>query len=423
MLLCGTRDLRPGMTVGIPVMQIGPEAGEFIPSGTILDEAAIAAIKQACIGSAWVSHPATNDLDEAPLWDLDQTLHDLAHRLHYDFASPFNARMSATQALEVRTEVISLVCEIVSRRRFIRPVGLRLDPEYRIFEHSLNVAVLSLFIGIELEAYIVRERPRLSAAEARDLVSLAFGAVFHDLGKAALSPAVQAHHSVYEAIRGERRPDQYEEHTTCGYEVLRDTGIAASARQIVLNHHQHFNGSGWPNMAPLTNGRQRGPQSAHGIHIFSRIIAVADALDALMMDEQGRPRPVVAAMRDLADERIEAWFDPVVREVALRRLPVFPIGALVRISDGRYGAVVRRNSLQPCRPAVRILDLDCRHWDIHPVADRCETVDLAYRQDLHIVRCAGEQVEHYLFDLPAASPKQRAVDADSRLGVHLPQSA
>jgi len=423
MLLCGLRDLRPGMTVGVPVMRIGPESGEFLPVGAVLDAGAIAEMKQAGIGSAWINHPATADLDEAPLWGLDQTLHDLTDRLHNEFCAPFNPRMSATQALEIRTEVISLVCEIVSQRRFIRPVGRRLDPEYRIFEHALNVAVLSLFIGIEVEAYIVRERPRLSATEARDMVSLAFGAVFHDVGKAGLPAAVQAHHGVYEVIRGKDRPSKYEEHTNLGYDVLRETGIAASARQVVLNHHQRFDGGGWPNMAPLTNGRHRGPQAGHEIHIFSRIVAVADALDALMMDESGRPRPVVAAMRDLADERLEPWFDPVVREVALRRLPVFPIGSLVRTSDGRFGAVVRRNSLQPCRPALRMLDMDCRHWDIHPVADQCETVDLAYRPDLHIVRCAGEQVEHYLFDLPAASPRQRADDADSRIGVHFPQSA
>lgn len=423
MLLCGLRDLRPGMIVGIPVMRIGAEAGEFLPAGTILEEGHLGEMKDAGIASAWISHPATADLDEAPLWGLDQTLADLAHRLHGDFAEPFNPRMTATQALDIRTEIISLVCEIVSQRRFVRPVGRRLEPRYRVFEHSLNVAVLSLFIGMELEAYIVRERPRLTASEARDMVSLAFGAAFHDLGKAGLPPCVQAHHSVYEVIRGAIQPAQYEEHTALGYDVLRDTGIAASARQVVMNHHQRFDGSGWPNMAPLTNGRHRGPQAGHDIHIFSRIVSVADALDALMMDEQGRPRPVVAAMRDLADERLEPWFDPVVREIALRRLPVFPIGSLVRTSDGRYGAVVRRNSLQPCRPAIRMLDMDCRHWDIHPMADRCETVDLAYRQDLHVVRCAGEHVEHYLFELPSASPKQRGGEADSRIGVHIPQTA
>lgn len=423
MLLCGLRDLRPGMTVGIPVMRLGPEAGEFLPAGTILEEGHLADMKAAGISTAWISHPATIDLDEAPLWSLDGTIHDLVRRLHRDFAEPFNPRMTATQALDIRTEIISLVCEIVGQRRFVRPVGLRLDPRFRVFEHSLNVAVLSLFIGMELEAYIVRERPRLTASEARDMVSLAFGAVVHDIGKAGLPPCVQVHHAVYEVMWNAVRPAQYEEHTALGYEVLRDTGIAASARQVVMNHHQRFDGSGWPNMAPLTNGRHRGPQAGHDIHVFSRIVAVADALDALMMDENGRPRPIVAAMRDLGDERLESWFDPVVREVALRRLPAFPIGSLVRTSDGRYGAVVRRNSLQPCRPAVRMLDMDCRHWDIHPVADRCETVDLAYRQDLHIVRCAGEQVEHYLFDLPAASPKQRGQDADSRIGVHVPQSA
>ncbi|MCC6907522.1 MAG: HD domain-containing protein [Phycisphaerales bacterium] len=412
MLLCGTRDLRPGMTVGVPVFRSGPFPGEFLAAGTVLDDGLIAEAQRTGVREAWVVHPATSDLDEAPLAGLNATVQQMARRLHEQFAASSAQRMTATEALEARSDIVSLVCDIMPQRRFIRPIARSMDPKYRVFEHSLNVATLSLFIGIELEAYIVRERPRLSPAEARDMVSLVFGAVFHDAGKLALSEQVQAHHSVYEIIRASIAPPDYQRHTSLGYDLLRDTGIAASARQVTLNHHQRFNGSGWPNMAPLTNGRHRGPQRGREIHIFNRIVAVADALDALMVDEAGNPRPAIAAMRDLSDERLEPWFDPIVREVALRRLPVFPIGSLVRTSDGRYGAVVRRNSLQPCRPTVRMLDMDCRHWDIHQTIDQCEVVDLAYRHDLHVVRCAGEHVEHYLFDLAQPKPHSGAIEAD-----------
>lgn len=423
MLLCGTRDLKAGMTVGVPVVRSGPYPGEFLAAGTVLDDGLIAEARQSGVREAWIIHPATSDLDEAPLTGLNGTLHNLARRLYKQFADPVVPQMTATQALDIRTEIVSLVCDIVAQRRFIRPVAPALDPQFSVFEHGVNVAVLSLFIGIELEAYIVRERPRLSPSEARDMVSLAFGAVFHDAGKVALPPEIQSHHSVYEVIRAKSAPTDYEKHTTLGYALLRETGIAASARQITLNHHQCYDGSGWPNMAPLTNGRHRGAQRGHEIHVFNRIVTVADALDALMKDEVGNPRPAIAAMRDLADERLEPRFDPVVREVALRRLPVFPIGSLVRTSDGRYGAVVRRNSVQPCRPTIRILDMDCRHWDIHPTIDKCETVDLAYRHDLHVVRCAGEHVEHYLFDLAHPKPRSGEHDTDTTPGLSLVKSA
>ena len=394
-------------------------------AGTVLDDGLIAELAQSGVREAWINHPVTADLDEAPLTGLTRTLHDLVARLHKQFADPCVRHMTTTQALEIRTEIVSLVCDTVAQRRFIRPVTPIMEPQFRLYEHSLNVATLSLFIGIELETYIVRERPRLSPIEARDLVSLAFGAVFHDAGKAGLSPETRAHHSVYEVLRGHATPHDFHQHTEMGYELLRETGIAASARQMTLNHHQRYNGTGWPSMAPLTNGRHRGPQRGHDIHVFNRILAVADALDALMVDESGNPRPAVAALRDLADERLEPLFDPVVREVALRRLPVFPIGSLVRLSDGRDGVVVRRNSLQPCRPTLRILDMDGLPWDQHAPADQCETVDLTYRQDLHVVRCAGEHVEHYLFTLPqhATRPTERDADSDAAPDRTLAESA
>lgn len=405
MLLCGTRDLRAGMTVGVPVRRTGPYPGEFIGAGTVLDDGLIAEMKNSGIDEAWVIHPATVDLDDAPLAALTARLHKVTRRLHQQFAEPLIAQMTAAQALEIRTDIVSLVCDIVAQRRFIRPMAPSMDPQFAVYEHGLNVAMLSIFIGVELEAYIVRERPRLSPSEARDMVSLAFGAVFHDAGKVSLSDEAQAHHGIYEALRGRTRPVDYEQHAPLGYEFLKDTGIAASARQMTLNHHQRFDGAGWPNMAPLANGRPRGPQRAHDIHVFSRIVTVADALDALMIDDEGNARPAVAAMRDLADPRVDGWFDPVVREVALRRLPVFPIGALLQTSDGRFGVVVRRNSLQPCRPAIRMIELDCRNWETHPAVDQCEVVDLAYRHDLHVVRCAGSEVESFLFELP--QPKTR----------------
>lgn len=411
------------MTIGVSVTRSGPEPGEFLLAGTVLDDGLIAEMNHSGVREAWIVHPATMDLDEAPLTALTTTRDAFAHRLHSQFAEPYVRQMTATQALDVRTEIVSLVCDTVAQRRFIRPVAPSMDHQYCVYEHGLNVATLSLFIGIELEAYIVRERPRLSPIEARDLVSLAFGAVFHDAGKAALSSETRAHHGVYEVLRAQSPPHDFHQHTALGYELLRETGIAASARQMTLNHHQRFNGSGWPNMAPLTNGRHRGPQRGHDIHVFNRILAVADALDALMIDDAGNPRPAIAALRDLADERLEPLFDPVVREVALRRLPVFPIGSLLRTSDGRYGVVVRRNSLQPCRPTMRMLEMDCRHWDKHLPADRCEVVDLAYRQDLHVVRCAGEHVEHYLFELPKHAPRPTEHNADAAPGHTFAESA
>jgi len=423
MLLCGTRDLRAGMTIGVPVARSGPPAGEFLMAGTVLDDGLIAELTQSGVREAWIDHPATVDLDEAPLTGLTRTLHDFARRLHKQFTSPYVRQMTAAQALSIRSDIVSLVCDIVAQRRFIRPVTPTLEPQFRLYEHGLNVATLSLFIGIELETYIVRERPRLSPIEARDLASLAFGAVFHDAGKAGLSPETQAHHGVYELLRAQAPPHDFQQHTAMGYELLRETGIAASARQMTLNHHQRYNGSGWPNMAPLTNGRHRGPQRGHGIHVFNRILAVADSLDALMIDEAGNPRPAVAALRDLSDERLESSFDPVVRDVALRRLPVFPIGSLLRTSDGRYGVVVRRNSLQPCRPTVRMLDMNCGHWANHLPVEQCEIVDLAYRQDLHVVRCAGQHVEHYLFELPPHGARPTAHDADARPRVTMAESA
>ena len=126
------------------------------------------------------------------------------------------------------------------------------------------------------------------------------------------------------------------------------------------------------------------------IHIFSRIIAAANVLDNLMISTAGERLPVVAGLSKFAGERFDGWFDPTIRDLMIRRIPPFPIACMVRLSDHRIAVVVTPNFKQPCRPSVRIIDES---------ADSAQLVDLDEQRDVHIVECAGERVDAYLFDL------------------------
>jgi hypothetical protein len=86
----------------------------------------------------------------------------------------------------------------------------------------------------------------------------------------------------------------------------------------------------------------------------------------------------------------------------VRRIPPFPIGSLIKLSDGRAAVVVTPNFDQPCRPVVRLLDEFSRRDD-----GEHETLDLADASPALFVReCAGRLVDEYLFKLP---PRARRV--------------
>jgi len=58
--------------------------------------------------------------------------------------------------------------------------------------HATAVAQLSVTMGLRLEQYLIRERSRLPARHAREVVNLGVGAMLHDIGKTKLQPEVQA---------------------------------------------------------------------------------------------------------------------------------------------------------------------------------------------------------------------------------------
>src|SRR5262249_37883776 len=148
----------------------------------------------------------------------------------------------------------------------------------------------------------------------------------------------------------EDKGEGYDRHTLDGYKMLRLSRGAASVTQAALNHHQRFDGSGWPDMAVATQNRRSGTQSGRQIHIFTRIVAAANVLDNLMRSATGDRLPPAAALHAFASSRFDGWFDPVVRRAALRRIPPFAVGSQVKLSDGRKAVVIAPSMENPCRP-------------------------------------------------------------------------
>jgi HD-GYP domain-containing protein (c-di-GMP phosphodiesterase class II) len=220
--------------------------------------------------------------------------------------------------------------------------------------------------------------------------------MLHDIGKVALESEAREHHEIDPDPDDPETLAAYYRHVGLGYELLVDKWAPATARHIVLHHHQRFDGRGWTDDSDGSAKRRRGePQRDENIHVFSRIVAAANVLDNLLKGSNGEICPTVAALREFMTSRFDGWFDPIVRNLMVRRIPPFPIGSLVRLSDNRQAVVVAPNFEQPCCPDVRILG-DGREAD----DNEAPITDLSSGRGLHIAECAGQRVEQFLFELP-----------------------
>jgi putative nucleotidyltransferase with HDIG domain len=131
----------------------------------------------------------------------------------------------------------------------------------------------------------------------RQLITLENGALLHDIGKIGVPDGILLK-------RGALTEEEWtymRRHVEYGAQIIRGIDFLEGASEIVAQHHERFNGSGYPN-------RMEGDQICLGARIF----AVADAVDAMTSD---RPYRAARSFDDAAEELIRcsgAHFDPIV---------------------------------------------------------------------------------------------------------------
>ena len=159
--------------------------------------------------------------------------------------------------------------------------------------HSERVVTFSLRLGREL------------GLSKEQLKSLEFGSLLHDIGKIGVPDAILRK----PAKLNEEEWMRMREHPLHGQQILRDIEFLRGAARVVAQHHEKWDGSGYPLGL-------RGEE----IDLNARIFAVADAFDAMISDRVYRR----GRSYEAAAEELDLWagrqFDPRVVE-AFHRVP------------------------------------------------------------------------------------------------------
>ena len=318
MLLCNVDTLEPGMEVGGSVPHPRRTATELLRPGVTLDTRMISYLRRLGVSEIRIRHDATADLDAAVASNLSSARLNVFNSLKKDFSRLSVTSVSGAQLQSYRQSVTELVFELISSGQYAHLSHQMLVDPSHVFTHGANVAFLSLLVGLEMETYLVSQRPQLAPDHARDVVPLGLGAMLHDIGKLGMPPEARRHHEIHAPTDDPESLERYSQHVVNGRSMLDVSKFPPTARHVVLNHHQRFDGTGWPDQAISTRGRQQGPQQSTDIHIYCRIISAAKVLDNLMNDPQRKSYPTVAALRNFNSNRFDGWFDPVVRYLMIR---------------------------------------------------------------------------------------------------------
>ncbi len=240
--------------------------------------------------------------------------------LRYDYVS------------DIKNAAGNIIEELLLKRELMINIQDIKHMEDYLYQHSVNVAVLSVLLGMDL-----------GYPESK-LKELAIGALLHDVGYNFVPSKII--NKPGPLTRKEK--DEIEKHTLMGYAHLSDNiDLSAHIRMIVLQHHEWLDGTGYPNK-----------KADKEIIEMARIVAIADVYDALTSDRPYRealnPNEAIEYLLAYAHRQL----DHKLVTSFIKLIIPYPVGTLVKLTDGRIGVVDSLDPDFPLRPLVRMIIQD-----------------------------------------------------------------
>jgi response regulator RpfG family c-di-GMP phosphodiesterase len=151
---------------------------------------------------------------------------------------------------------------------------------------------------------------KLAGLSPKECDLLKMAAPMHDVGKIGIPDAILNK-------PGKLTPAEYQvmqTHAQLGYKILSqsDQPILRAAAIVANQHHEHWDGTGYPFGL-----------AGEKIHIFGRIVAIVDVFDALASDRCYRPNMPMTKVLEIINEGRGTHFDPKLLDHFLANLSMF----------------------------------------------------------------------------------------------------
>lgn len=317
---------------------LGKNGSLLLNSGAAIKHHTIKKLKEIGISGIYIDDQYSRDIVVEDIISDTQRSNSVKAVKNMFYTVATNKADSAKRMKAIADMVDSILDSVISHKSLnINLMDLKTFDDYTYF-HSVNVGVLSILIGHAL---------KLSKS---DLHALGIAAMLHDIGK------------VFIAIEilnkpGKLTPEEFDivkTHCSHAFEYLdKKFQFDDLILDAVLDHHERYDGFGYPNK-----------KSGNEISQFGSIIAIADVFDALTSDRPYRlALPAFEAIEYIMGSMNTAFEESVVKAFLNNVMPFSP-GTLVRLSDGSDAVVLSNNQQNSLRPVVRIVRRD--NADVEP---------------------------------------------------------
>lgn len=233
-----------------------------------------------------------------------------------------------TEGLEKIAETAqNIITDILEEDEVVEKVYDVKERSADIYEHSLQVCTIATLIALKL------------GMTKKQVYDISVASLIHDLG---LRYLVVRYEDQDINLLPAKEQEEYKKHPIYAYTAIKnETWLSDNAKEIVLNHHERKDKTGYPLGTDLVSR-------------MTQIVGVCDEFDELICGI-GKARVRVHEAINNIRNYSGIWYDTDIVSAFLQLIAVYPFGSKVRTNRGEVGIVMRQNPHFPERPVLRIV--------------------------------------------------------------------
>lgn len=307
------KHLEPGMKLAKSI--VGENGNILLKAGNVLSPTVLRRLTDMGFQGAYIDDPLFADVE------IDDVITDELRTKAFLALQGNNLQMASEFA---KAMVKEMKYKEVLKMDLL---DIKNDKNY-VYKHSIAVTVFAIVLGIGC------------GMNQEQLENLAVAGILHDIGKFEIKKRVLNSKKLY----NEKEMDEMKKHPMIAYEILKENPyITSVSRNAILFHHENLDGTGYYNIPDTKLG------------LMPRILRIADTYDSMTAQKKYRDAMAPADVIEYIMSQTGILFDKSVVDVFVRNFPVYPIGFVVKLTNGEL-AVVISNERNSMRPSVRTFD-------------------------------------------------------------------